>query len=331
MNNYKAKIGICIALALLLCIMCGCKSQPQEPLIVTDLEEAQSANVGDNLTLTVAAEVTDGGTLSYEWYVNGIKDTAQTSNTFTATSDTPEEFNVHCDITNTLNGKKTTIRSKTCIVTVNQIIEPSSEPMINMDLPASKGALMDETIQLSIGAESPDSGTLTYHWYVSEDADGKGVKQIAGTTDLIEFPSDTPGTFYVYCVITNQAPDCSPTLTRSTICRITVSGSGARPPEIIKDLPAAAEAPKGTAIQLSIEAESADGGELLFVWCQLGRELYRETYRETGVVTSMVSLPETPFPLPVYCEVTNTKDGETCTVRSNICYIMTSENAEPKS
>ena len=40
------------------------------PTFTTNLSSSKQAKAGDKITLTVAASVSDGGTLSYQWYKN---------------------------------------------------------------------------------------------------------------------------------------------------------------------------------------------------------------------------------------------------------------------
>ena len=49
----------------------GVETGPQKPTLTKDLSASASANVGDAITLSVEASISDGGTLSYQWYKDG--------------------------------------------------------------------------------------------------------------------------------------------------------------------------------------------------------------------------------------------------------------------
>ena len=103
----------------------------QTPSITINLPASTPTTVGTPVTLTIAARVTDGGTLSYKWYqstkkdATGAKEVAgETTNSYSAPADTAGTFYYYCIVTNTntaATGKKTaTIKSSIAVVVVNQ-------------------------------------------------------------------------------------------------------------------------------------------------------------------------------------------------------------------
>ena len=62
-----------------------------------------SRRKGESATpLTVTATVSDGGVLSYQWYLNDAEITGATQNTYTPKTDTEGEFKYKVKVTNTL-------------------------------------------------------------------------------------------------------------------------------------------------------------------------------------------------------------------------------------
>lgn len=95
---------------------------PEVPVLTTDLEETDEPTIGDAYSLAVVAEaVTDGGTLTYAWYKNGVAISGATSATLavaaatyaTATNDGAYK----CVVTNTLNSMTNSTESTTIVLT----------------------------------------------------------------------------------------------------------------------------------------------------------------------------------------------------------------------
>ncbi len=91
--------------------------------------QSVSVNVGDNPNLTVTASVTDGGTLSYQWYSSTINTNSggtpvgTNSNTYAPATTTAGTYYYYVEVTNTnttVNGTQTaTIASNAATVTVS--------------------------------------------------------------------------------------------------------------------------------------------------------------------------------------------------------------------
>lgn len=95
---------------------------PNDPVkpVITKQPVATSVEVGGSFTLSVTAAVSDGGTLSYQWYNDKGMLQGATSVTYTknsaAVADSGEYYVI---VTNTRNGKTITATSNKVKVTVN--------------------------------------------------------------------------------------------------------------------------------------------------------------------------------------------------------------------
>lgn len=86
------------------------------PRIDTNLN-ATAELVNGKVVLSIQASVTDGGTLTYQWYKGDAAISGATSSSYTATA----AGNYKCEITNTIsNGKSSKANSITCTVTAPQ-------------------------------------------------------------------------------------------------------------------------------------------------------------------------------------------------------------------
>ena len=62
-------------------------------------------------------------------------------------------------------------------------------------------------INLSVTASSSDGGTLSYQWYKASSETGTGTAISGATSATYTAPSDTQGTNYYYCIVTNTIVD----------------------------------------------------------------------------------------------------------------------------
>ena len=96
------------------------EAEPTAPTITTNLNSSKQAKAGDKVTLTVAASVSDGGTLSYQWYKGDQAINGATSAAYTIDSiQKSDEGSYKVIVTNTLNGKTATAASNVCAITVD--------------------------------------------------------------------------------------------------------------------------------------------------------------------------------------------------------------------
>lgn len=92
---------------------------PEVPTFTTDLTKPTiDCYVGENVTLKVAATVTDGGKVTYQWYKNGAQIAGATSASYTVDTSAASEAKYVAVAINTLNGKTKEKQSATTVVKV---------------------------------------------------------------------------------------------------------------------------------------------------------------------------------------------------------------------
>jgi len=93
--------------------------------IITSQPQSTTVYVGDAVNLSVTANVTDGGTMSYQWYKESSAISGATGSAYSPSTATEGTTNYYVIVTNTnnsVNGTKTaTIQSNSVTVTVSAI------------------------------------------------------------------------------------------------------------------------------------------------------------------------------------------------------------------
>jgi hypothetical protein len=170
--------------------------------------------------LEVTAEVSDNGTLSYQWYRHhaplkegGTKIDNETTTTYTPPTDTLGEAYYYAVVTNTFSGKTASAVSNTARIEVNEKVN-AAVPVMSHPQHAEcvyGGAAGGTADPLTISADVDDNGTLSYQWYSAESIDNEGGTEIPGATETSYTPSSLVGNagdkFYYYAVITNTIDD----------------------------------------------------------------------------------------------------------------------------
>jgi len=169
-----------------------------------------------NVTLSVTANVTDNGTLSYQWFSNtndrnsgGTIITGATARTFTPPTGSTGTIFYYAVITNTNNNVSGTatvsVASTTSKVTVNPLVN-AQVPSIIDDL-ENHTVMIGESVMLSITARTGDEGRLTYQWFRNDTEGDTGSTPIRGATDAEFSPNtSTVGKHFYSVVITNTNP-----------------------------------------------------------------------------------------------------------------------------
>ena len=171
--------------------------------------------------LAVRAMVTDGGTLSYQWYRN-------TSETYDGSEaipgETGEEYTPAINlvligpnevtyywvlVTNTnnaVNGNRTaeTASEIAKITVTNDSITDALEPLIIVHPQSSIFEGISAITELTVTATVSDGGTLSYQWYSNGTNSNSGGAVIAGATNMDYTPEiGAAGTYYYYVAVTN--------------------------------------------------------------------------------------------------------------------------------
>lgn len=146
-------------------------------------------NLNAVVTLTVKAEVSDSGAVTYQWYRNDSPISGATGESFKADTSALGETSYKVQAVNkndSATGKKTA--SAFSNVATIRIVDSSKTnakvPSIS-DHPKSKTYNKgDAPVALTVTASSPDSGTLTYQWYVNgKEIDGETTSSYTPKTD----------------------------------------------------------------------------------------------------------------------------------------------------
>ena len=208
------------------------QENPQSPEITT-AGKTLTYEVNDTAeTLTVTATVTDGGTLSYQWYKSASVDGKYTAVSGADKKDFTPETSVagttyyKCVVTNTLNEKTASIDSAIFTVTVIEAGE-ATPPEVSGTKEYTVEINKEET--LVVTAKSLDGGELSYKW--SKSSDNTTFEDLADekASSLVIKPTEV-GTFYYKCVVTNSVEIDGETKTATSEIVITVTvlstGSG---------------------------------------------------------------------------------------------------------
>ncbi|GHT16476.1 hypothetical protein AGMMS4956_19020 [Bacteroidia bacterium] len=179
------------------------------PYIITH-PQYNTVDVGSSVSLSVTADVTDDGTLSYEWYKNtAYSNTGGTLVGENSSSYSPSTTDVgtlyyYVVVTNTnnsVNGTQTaTSTSWVASLTVNALVNAETPSIIFQ--PQDRTVDIGNWTYLSANANVSDGGTLSYQWYSNTTNSNTGGTEVG--TDSYYYPSTTDvGTFYYYVVVTN--------------------------------------------------------------------------------------------------------------------------------
>ncbi|MGP1594831.1 MAG: alpha-amylase family glycosyl hydrolase [Treponema sp.] len=310
---------------------------------VTVVQGNCSINAGEQATLSVHVQVTDTGVLSYQWYTT--TETTATGGTV-LTGETKSSVNVsptqttkyYCQVTNTLNtGASTPLtatQSSTLItVTVNTTAQPVQPAQITAPTSEqSKTTVAGTPIKLSVTAQSPDSGTLTYQWYKNTAKSTLGGELISEAKNSeYSFPAQSAGTYYFYCEVTNTKGGKSADPVKSPVFTVTVTQEKqpAVNPTITKQLPATLKLQKNDSETIEITASCSDGGTLSYEWYQSNTGTDEGTKLTNAAAT--LTIPTNTVGTKYYrCKVTNTNQNAqeghtTASIFTNWCKVEVTE------
>uniref|UniRef100_UPI001FD1AED0 InlB B-repeat-containing protein n=1 Tax=Lysinibacillus boronitolerans TaxID=309788 RepID=UPI001FD1AED0 len=234
-----------------------------------------------NATLSVGASVSDGGTLSYQWYSNTTNSTnggtpisGATNATYAAPTFAVGTVYYYVLVTNTnsgVSGNQTATETSNVVgVTVNALVNAET-PAIGTQ-PAGKTVNQGATnATLSVGASVSDGGTLSYQWYSNTTNSTSGGTPISGATNATyAAPTFAVGTMYYYVVVTNTNSGVSGNQTAtatSNVVGVTVNALVNAETPAIGTQPMGATVNQGaTNATLRVGASVSDGGILSYQW-----------------------------------------------------------------
>jgi len=186
---------------------------------ITSQPTSAMVTVNASYSLSVAASVTDGGSLSYRWYSNtsasnsgGTAITGATSNVYNPPTSIVGIYYYFVEVTNTIHnngggGNKTaSIRSDAVILTVNTKVNAQTPTITSQ--PTGALVTLNNSHSLSVAANIDDDGTLLYKWYSNTSVSNNGGTVITGATSVTyNPPTGTAGTFYYFVEVTNTISD----------------------------------------------------------------------------------------------------------------------------
>ncbi|GHT73367.1 hypothetical protein FACS189456_3730 [Bacteroidia bacterium] len=292
---------------------------------ITAQPQSSTVNIGGNVNLSVTATVSDGGTLSYQWYSNttysnngGTAVSGVTSTTYAPPTATAGTFYYYVVITNTKNGSTATRTSSAVQVAV---LANAVTPTITVQPQGSTVNIYDY-VYLSVTANASDGGNLTCQWYSNTVNSNTGGSSVGAGSSYTP-STTTAGTLYYYVVVTNTKNGTTATTT-SNVATVTVN---AATPSITAS-PQSSTVPVNGSASLSVTAEVSDGGTLTYQW-------YSNTnYNNDGgtAVSGATSATYAPPTATVgtfyyYVVITNTKNGITATTKSGAVQVTVLANA----
>ncbi len=248
---------------------------------ITAQPVGSTVKVGDaDPVLSIAANSTDDGQLSYQWYRN---DTASTNGAFkiegaigssyTISTEHESDLYYYVVVTNTQNAANGNTTSKVTSafvrVTVEEVIN-AAQPTITTQPAPTTVKVGDADPVLSIAANSTDDGQLSYQWYRNDTASTNGAFKIEGaTSSSYTISTEHESDLYYYVVVTNTQNAANGNTTSkvtSAFVKVTITGVVHAEAPWISSQPAGVTVNEGDSPVLSVTAQSTDGGILSYQW-----------------------------------------------------------------
>lgn len=197
----------------------GAPAVPSATPTISTQPAGATLTVGDSLNLSVSATSPDGGTLSYVWNKGGQPIQGETSSTLSIQSVSVNDAGSYTvDVTNTHNSDTpVTVTSNSATVTVAAL---SATPTISTQ-PVGATLTVGDQLSLSVSAEAPDGGTLSYDW----KKDGQSIVGDSTASSLLvqSVGLGDAGSYTV--VVTNTHGSDVPVAVTSNAAVVTVSAA----------------------------------------------------------------------------------------------------------
>lgn len=279
------------------------KNPPQEPPVIVDAQypkinsnlESQTVTSAAEFTLSVSAESTDGGKLSYQWYQatsqndEGVLIEKATGSSYTnkitlGAEETEKNIFYYVIITNTIedNGdggtKIASLSSNRAKITINKKVNAKIPTIIIQ--PEEYEGIKPDSYELSVKAISSDDGVITYQWYKLIDLVSDPIAIDGANSNIYKLTEEElaeNSVNYFYCVITNSIPDNedggtkSQTATTECVCVRILQKINASVPNIVSDL-VSITVNSEKEFTLSVIAETSDKGNLSYKWYEATSE-----------------------------------------------------------
>ncbi len=217
--------------------------------------------------------------------------------------------------------------------------EDAKAPVISKEPEGKNYEAGDTAEALTVTAKAEDGGKLSYQWYQNSSNSTEGAKAIEGATKASYIPStETVGTTYYYCAVTNTniaATGTQTAVTNSRIVFVTVREKGTKPvdaetPVITKQPVQAAYKVNQKAEALLVTASVKDGGTLSYQWYRNSSNSIEGAAAVKGATeTAGTEASYVPSIVYYYCAVTNTSEVatgmQTAGTNSNIVSVIVTE------
>ena len=320
----------------------------QAPIISAQPETATTVTTGASVALTVTAGVTDGGTLSYQWYSNttnsntGGTPTGSNAAGYSPPTSSTGTLYYYVEVTNTNTGPgitgatTATTTSQVAAVTVNNLVNAQMPVIATQPTAATVNAGANVTLTVTAGVT--DGGVLSYKWYSNTANSNTGGTLISSATGSSYVPStSTAGTLYYYVVITNTnalATGSQTAAVTSAPAGVTVNPVTNAQTPVISGHPQNATVNAGASVTLTVTAGVTDGGTLSYQW-------YRNTSGGNSGGTAVGGATAGSYAPPTstigtayyYVVITNrnttVSGAQTATTTSNTASVVVSEPAQP--
>ena len=276
-----------------------------------------------------ASATSASGTVTYNWQYklsngNTWIDSGVTSAYYTPPTATIGSVSYRCVVTNTLNGYTKTATSDIAVITVVSAEAPV--PSFTSAYNVSSANYFRGDSATSFNATATASmGTITYQWQSSSD--GSSFSDISGATGATYTPpTNTAGTKYYRCVVTNTYNATTATLTSNT-ATIVVSYAPAPNFSNQATIADASYWQGDTASQMDGTA-TVSPGAVSHKWQSSADN---STWTDIAGATSAKYTPPTTTVGSTYyrCAATNTLNGYTNTRYSNSAHITVSSAVTP--
>ena len=325
-KNYT-KISIVSIIIVFMFIAFGCKQTPESPTAKTPQISSISPDItttlNDNITLSVGASVSDGGTLSYKWYLaqdkllNGTEIENASAQDYSLVTNQTGTFYYYCVITNSLGESTRSVVSPRINLTVEASIS-AKNPVIATQPQNISGEFGDD-FEFQVIAYSSDEGTLTYQWYftntvqttANEEAQEPEAAAISGaTTSSYTGTIQTEKLGSYYCVITNTITDNNDGGIKTASVqtnKVILSNNivNANSPVIISQ-PQDVTAIIPVSRTFTVSAYASDDGELSYQWYKISEDQTEETLIENATNFSLKITEREISKTGYYCAITNT-------------------------
>ena len=298
----------------------------QTPVITVQPEDL-TVTVNDLVILSVTAEVTDGGALTYQWYGNvdddntgGTPVSGGTDPVYSPSTEEPGTFYYYAVVTNTnINATGDTVAAVASAVAQLTVNAPDPVDAQTPDITGQPNGMtvnLNASVTLNVAAGVTDGGALTYQWYRNASDKNTGGTRISGATSASYTPpTNRAQTVYYYAVVTNTnsgATGAKTASAASATARVKVNAL------INAQMPAIVNQPKGVAVKqkdgvtLSVKAEVNDKGALGYEWYKNDTNSNAKGERIDGATKASYEPPTDLTGIAYYyVVVTNTNDRAT--------------------